>query len=76
MTIPTLFTISLTCYAGDTQVYLIINSNDSWDSIGDRLQWCLSDIDIWMRNNILNVNQGKTELIIFTPKRKASELSR
>ena len=63
------------CYADDTQVYLIINPKDSWDNIADRLEQCLSDIENWMQNNILKLNQEKTELIIFTPKHKSNEFS-
>ena len=64
------------CYADDTQVYLIINPKDSWDNIADRLEQCLSDIENWMQNNILKLNQEKTELIIFTPKHKSNEFLR
>ena len=63
------------CYADDTQVYLIINPKDSWDDIANRLERCLSDIQDWMQNNILKLNQDKTELIIFTPKCMANEFA-
>ncbi|XP_062582896.1 uncharacterized protein LOC134244660 [Saccostrea cucullata] len=63
------------CYADDTQVYLIINPKDSWDDIENRLERCLSDMQDWMQNNILKLNQDKSELIIFTPKRMANEFT-
>jgi hypothetical protein len=62
-------------YADDTQNYLLIRPPDSWTSVAPRLESCLSDISSWMHLNMLKINQDKTELIIFTPKHRASEFS-
>ena len=50
-------------------------ANDKALVIANRLERCLSDIQDWMQNNILKLNQDKTELIIFTPKRMANEFT-
>jgi hypothetical protein len=40
-----------------------------------KLTLCLYDIREWMCLNLLEMNQDKTELIIFAPKRRAKELT-
>ena len=56
------------CYADDTQVYMIIKTHENWNDYFLRLEKCLQDISNWMSNNLLKLNQDKTELIIFTTK--------
>ena len=58
--------ISFHCYADDIQLYLPLkpNSNNSNNSFQPLLN-CLQDIKIWMDANFLNLNQSKTEIIIF-----------
>lgn len=62
------------CYADDSQIYLVIEPIDNWTDISTRLESCIEDISSWMKTNLLKLNQEKTELIIFAPKHRASEL--
>ena len=32
----------------------------------DRMNWCISDLRIWMIRNKLNINNSKTEFLIIT----------
>ena len=59
------------CYADDSQVYLVIEPIDSWTDISMRLEACIADISTWMKINLLKLNQDKTELIIFAPKKSS-----
>ena len=67
--------LSYHCYADDTQLYMVIKPNDTWDTIAMQLEACLSDISAWMNANMLKLNQDKTELIIFRPKQKTRSTS-
>ena len=54
-------------YADDTQLYLSFETSSPEDlstcksCLGD----CVKDIDLWMLNNKLKLNSGKTEIIVF-----------
>lgn len=61
------------CYADDSQIYIVVEPRDNWDDISARLMACLSDIRKWMSSNLLKLNQDKTELMVFVPKRNKSE---
>lgn len=55
------------CYADDTQVYL--KCDNTVKAIQDaitRLESCVADVCLWMKNNALKLNGDKTEFIIFT----------
>jgi hypothetical protein len=54
---------------------MVIKQNDAWNSIADIFQHCLSNVNSWMQSNVLKLNQDKTELIIFAPKRKSWDFS-
>ena len=62
------------CYADDTQVYMIIKPFDEWSNYFERLEMCLKEIGIWMSNNLLKLNQDKTELIVFSSKNQAKNV--
>ena len=55
-------------YADDTQLYMTMdNSNNDWR---DGLARIVSEIREWMNQNMLKLNDDKTELIVFTSKYK------
>ncbi len=56
--------VSYHIYADDTQVYFPLKSGS--DSVSSLLA-CLEDIKNWMENNFLQLNQNKTEVILFGP---------
>jgi hypothetical protein len=55
-------------YADDAQVYQVIKPQGDWSDLSEPLERYLADIADWMSVNKLNLNQDKTELIIFAPK--------
>ena len=57
-------------YADDTQLYIAFkpcSSTSKSDAIA-RVEACVEDIRIWMTNNLLKLNDDKTELIVVTSK--------
>ena len=62
-------------YADDTQLYLsfkLRNPSSGADAI-ERMNRCLADIKMWMRQNMLKLNDSKTEfLLISTQQQKNS----
>ena len=58
-------------FADDTQLYMTMDhSNNNWRYGLARIQLCVSDIREWMNQNMLKLNDDKTELIVFTTKYK------
>ena len=58
-------------YADDTHLYMTIDhSNNNWRDGLARIQLCVSEIREWMNQNMLKLNDDKTELIVFTSKYK------
>lgn len=57
------------CYADDSQIYIVVEPRQNWEDVSDRLTRCLSDIRKWMCTNLLKLNQDKTELMVFVPRR-------
>ena len=56
-------------YADDTQLYMTMDhSNNDWQDGLARIQLCVSEIREWMNQNMLKLNDDKTELIVFTSK--------
>ena len=56
--------LSFHCYADDLQIYLPIKPNDRVAL--DSLLSCINDIKLWLSQNFLNLNEDKTECIIFS----------
>ena len=58
-------------YAYDTQLYMTMDhsNNNCRDGLA-RIQLCVSEIREWMNQNMLKLNDDKTELIVFTSKYK------
>ena len=56
-------------YADDTQLYMTMDhSNNDWRDGLARIELCVSEIREWMNQNMLKLNDAKTELIVFTSK--------
>ena len=54
-------------YADDTQLYMTMdNSNNHCRDGLVRIQLCVSEIKEWINQNMLKLNNDKTELIVFT----------
>ena len=54
---------SIHCYADDSQIYVPLKKSDSY-SVNPLLQ-CLHDIKAWMSLRFLNLNEEKTEVMVF-----------
>ena len=58
-------------YADDTQLYMTMHhSNNHWRHGLARIELCVSEIREWMNQNLLKLNDDKTELIVFASKYK------
>ncbi len=56
--------INFHLYADDTQLYVPLKPGSSDAS---HILSCLTDIKAWMSNNFLQLNETKTEVMLFTP---------
>ena len=54
-------------YADDNQLYLAFTRNNTSNAVS-RIEDCLVDIKMWMTNNKLQLNDGKTEVLVIKPK--------
>ena len=61
-------------YADDTQLYISFKCNTPLASL-IKLNYCISDIRVWMINNKLTINDFKTEFIVFLSPKAKQELS-
>ena len=53
-------------YADDTQLYMaMVHSNNDWRDGRVRIELCVSEIRGWMNQNMLKLNDDKTDLIVF-----------
>ena len=57
--------ISYHFYVDDSQIYLPLKGNDKSSPIP--LLECLKDVKAWMAFNFLNLNEEKTEVMVFVP---------
>uniref|UniRef100_A0A669C582 Reverse transcriptase domain-containing protein n=1 Tax=Oreochromis niloticus TaxID=8128 RepID=A0A669C582_ORENI len=64
--------ISYHCYADDIQLYISFMPEDL--SKLQRLNDCLDLIKRWMAANFLQLNEGKTEVLVCTPDRFLSQI--
>ena len=69
-----LHTISMHQYADDTQLYLSFDITEQEAAI-TKMEACVDDIRIWMRENKLQLNDEKSELIIITPSRQSHKVT-
>ena len=65
------FGISFHCYADDTQLFIPVEPRDSAQI--QKVGSCLAVVKSWVSQNFLQLNTGKTELIIFGSKRDQVE---
>jgi hypothetical protein len=66
--------ISIHQYADDTQLYLTFEF-DEQEAAVVKMEACISDIRVWMRENKLQLNEDKTEFLVITPARQAHKVS-
>ena len=59
-------------YADDTQIYLAFKSYEFSPSIS-RIEDCIEEIRLWMRDNFLKLNDSKTEYLIIGSKHHTSK---
>lgn len=60
-------------YADDTQIYGFCQPGDC-DVLSERLAACVADVATWMRDNRLQLNVDKTDLIWFSTPRRTAQL--
>ena len=65
-------------YGDDTQNYLIFSPNVPGDETTclTTLQNCIQDIQIWMRTNLLKLNDGKTEFMIIRTRQQLHKVGK
>ena len=63
-------------YADDTQLYVSFMDNDSDERLTAvaRLNDCIKDVRTWLTQNMLKLNDEKTEVILFTSKHRLKSL--
>jgi hypothetical protein len=62
-------------YADDTQIYIEFDLNPfSASQAKCKLEACVDDIRAWMRQNKLQLNEDKTELVVITPSRQSGKV--
>ena len=54
-------------YAHGTQLYVTITKDRLRDLLIN-MEKCVAEMKIWMTNNMLKLNDDKTELFVFAPK--------
>ena len=57
--------INFHCYADDTQIYVPLTGSDMTQL--SSVLACLSDIKCWMSQNFLQLNESKSEVLLFGP---------
>jgi len=65
-------------YSDDTQLYLIFQNPknaDAVDNVCIKVERCLEDINAWMTNNKLKVNNNKTEIMLFDTKSSLADVN-
>ena len=61
-------------YADDNQLYLMFRQANDVPKITNTIQACVTDINTWMCQNKLKLNEGKTEIICFSAKKAIRNL--
>jgi exonuclease III len=67
--------LSIHMYADDTQVYIEFDLTPaSAEEAQSKLECCVADISKWMKDNKLQLNEEKTELVVITPSRQSKKV--
>ena len=64
--------LSFHLYADDTQIYFAFKPHYSRQNIL-RIQSCIEDIRLWMRDNFLKLSDSKTEFLVIGSKHQKSQ---
>ena len=63
-------------YVDDTEIYVTFKSSqESADSCITMLEKCIQEIHSWMRQNLLKLNDGNTEFLLFGLHQQLSKVS-
>ena len=64
-------------YADDSQLYMLFKPSKPGlkEACLHQLEGCISDIRLWMANNMLKLNDEKTEFIIFGTHQQLAKIS-
>ena len=66
------FGISFHVYADDIQLYISLNPKDHPSTVTvaalDQISQCIKGIKIWMNNNMLKLNDDKTQFMVIVSK--------
>ncbi len=65
--------INFHSYANDTQLYIAVSPDDPGQV--DTLLKCILDIESWMANNFLGLNQDKTQVLVIGPEVQREKLN-
>ena len=64
--IAKLYGFKIHIFADDTQLYISFQHCDVLECVSS-IEHCLRHIKLWMSNNFLKINEGKTQFMIITP---------
>ena len=68
--------LSVHMYADDTQIYIEFDLKPhSASEAKMKMEACIADIRAWMRENKLQLNESKTELVTITPSRQKDKVN-
>ena len=75
--IAKLHNIEFHSYADDTQLYASfdLHNQAEYDDAMSRLENCVKDLRLWMRENKLMLNDDKTEFLIITPQKSEKRIT-
>ncbi|MCH1596002.1 MAG: reverse transcriptase family protein [Flavobacteriaceae bacterium] len=75
--IAEMYTVSVYLYADDTQLYIPFcpKSETETREAVSRMEACIAHISSWMRENKLQLNQEKTELVIISSKNAYQDIN-
>jgi len=58
------------CFADDSQLYIVLKSLKEWNTVKRAVEGCIREISFWMDNNLLKLNEEKTDYIVFLSRGK------